>query len=313
MLDSLDGLSVGDALGAEFPVMRRSIPDIRAGDRPPGPWAWTDDTEMACTLVAELLRHGTIDQDRIAKAFAERFSPHRDYGFMAADTLRRIGNGVHWRQAAGTAFDNRGSYGNGAAMRVAPLGAFHAGEPERAVAEAIRSAQVTHMHPEGTAGAAAVALAACVAAHARLRGFRPSPQEFIATVLDGLEPGETTHGIHRARDLLGASAEQAANELGNGSLVTAQNTVPFTIWVAATHLTDYSAAIVTCIAVGGDIDTTSAIAGGIVAAYTGTVRSTGVPQTWLTAREPLPDWFHQIRLRKPAGLGRVRRWFPSTK
>lgn len=313
MLDSLEGLSVGDALGAEFPIMGRSIPDLRAGDLSAGPWRWTDDTEMACSVVAELHRHGEIDQDRLAAAFARRFEPHRDYGFTAVTILRRIRDGVHWREAAGAAFDRQGSCGNGAAMRVAPLGAFYAGDPEKAAAEAVRSAQVTHLHPEGVIGAVAVALAAGQAAHARLAGTRPTPWEFITEVLDRLDDGETSRLIRRARDLLGAPVEQAAKELGNGSRVTAQNTVPFTVWVAATHLDDYPAAITTCIAADGDIDTTSAIVGGIVAAHTGGRPGpvTGVPRTWLAAREPLPAWFDHIRRtsrRKDSGFGRVRRW-----
>ncbi|MGQ4617327.1 ADP-ribosylglycohydrolase family protein [Nocardia sp. R7R-8] len=317
MLDSLDGLSVGDAVGQEFPIMRRSIADLQAGNVSGGPWRWTDDTEMACTVVAELLGYGGIDQDRLATRFAARCDPSRDYGFAARDTLRRIGNGVHWRDAAGAAFDRQGSCGNGAAMRVAPLGAFYAGDPDKAAAEAVRSAQVTHLHPEGVTGAVAVALAAAQAGHARMRGIRPSPAEFITAVLDRLDNGETSRLIRHARTLLGASAEQAADELGNGSAVTAQNTVPFTLWVAATHLDNYPAAITTCLAADGDIDTTSAIAGGIVATYTGSRPgpTAGVPQTWLATREPLPIWLNPNRRRgrKNSASGRIRRWLHTFK
>src|ERR1700731_4791745 len=93
-----------------------------------------------------------------------------------------------------------------------------------------------------------------------------------------------------ARTLLGASAEEAADELGNGSLVTAQNTVPFTMWVAATYLDDYPAAVITCIAGAVEIDATSAIVGGILAAHTGnrTGPIVGIPQTCRGAREALP-------------------------
>jgi len=63
--------------------------------------------------------------------------------------------------------------------------------------------------------------------------------------------------------------------------------VPFTIWVAARHLDDYPAAIRACIQVGGDIDTTAAIVGGIVASHTGRA---GIPPDWISARESLPDW-----------------------
>jgi ADP-ribosylglycohydrolase len=220
---------------------------------------------------------------------------------------------MHWREAAGAAFDHQGSCGNGAAMRVAPLGAFYAGDPEKVAAEAVRSAQVTHLHPEGVIGAVAVALAAGQSAHARLIGTRPTPGEFISAVLDRLDDGDTSRLIRRARTLLGASAEEAADELGNGSLVTAQNTVPFTMWVAATHLDDYPAAITACIAADGDIDTTSAIVGGIVGAYTGRRPGpiVGVPQTWLAAREPLPGWVNPVRRarrHKNSGSGRVRGW-----
>ena len=89
--------------------------------------------------------------------------------------------------------------------------------------------------------------------------------------------------------MLGVSIAEAAYELGNGSGVTAQDTVPFTIWVAARQLGDYPGAIHSCVRAGGDLDTTSAIVGGIVAAHTG---QTGIPAEWLSAREPLPAWLN---------------------
>ncbi|MBW0272632.1 hypothetical protein ATM97_20865 [Nocardia sp. MH4] len=301
MRDALDGLSVGDALGAQFFLMGQSIPELRAGRPPAGPWVWTDDTEMAACLVAELHVRDEVDQDRLAAVFARRCDPARDYGHATVTTLRRIREGAHWRAAAGASFGGQGSCGNGAAMRVAPLGAFYAQEPERIVAEAIRSAQVTHLHPEGVTGAVAVAVAAGEAARARSTGMRPGPREFLATVLERLEPGETTRALHRARALLGVSVADAVRELGNGSRVTAQDTVPFALWAAATHLANYPAAITACIEADGDRDTTGAIVGGIVAAYTGIGDRPGVigvPPAWRSAREPLPAWLD------PRGRGR---------
>ncbi|MET8427010.1 ADP-ribosylglycohydrolase family protein [Nocardia sp. NPDC004860] len=312
MLDSLDGLSVGDAVGAEFLVLRRPLADLQTGDLPAGRWEWTDDTEMACTVAGELLEYGAIDQDRLVAAFAERIDQRRDYGFMTVDTLGRIRRGVPWRQVTAAAFGGQGSCGNGAAMRVAPLGAFYASDPDRAAAEAVRSAQVTHAHREGIIGAVAVAVAAATAAQARLAGTRPAPTEFLATVLDRLDDGETTRLIRRADALLGAPAGQVAAEIGNGTGVTAQDTVPFTMWAAATYLDDYRAAIATCLSVGGDTDTTSAIVGGIVAAHTGT-RPGGLPGAWLSAREPLPGWLDRGRAQQHGrrAAGRFRRWFPG--
>jgi ADP-ribosylglycohydrolase len=87
--------------------------------------------------------------------------------------------------------------------------------------------------------------------------------------------------------MLNATADEVAYELGNGRRVTAQDTVPLTAWVAAQHLDDYPEAIRTCIRVGGDIDTTAAVTGGMVAACTA---ADGIPPEWLAAREPLPTW-----------------------
>lgn len=294
--DSLHGLSVADALGAQFFMVGRSLTDLAAGRPPAGPWEWTDDTEMACSVVAELGEHGGIEPDRLAAAFAERCDPYRGYGAGTVVILHQIRDGVPWRDAAQAAFGGEGSCGNGAAMRVAPVGAFHANRPRRAAEQAIRAAEVTHAHPEGIAGAVLVAVAAAHAGQARLSGVRPTAPAFLDRLQPYLIDGQVRRGVERARRLLAGSAvsvEQAAYELGNGSRVTAQDTVPFTLWVAATHLADYPAAISACVAAGGDIDTTCAIVGGVVASYTGLGDRSdvvGVPAAWLAAREALPAW-----------------------
>jgi ADP-ribosylglycohydrolase len=76
--------------------------------------------------------------------------------------------------------------GNGAAMRVAPLGAFHAADHQRAALQAMASAEVTHAHPEAFLGAVAVAVAAAEAGRARLAGERPEPCEILDVLLTGL-------------------------------------------------------------------------------------------------------------------------------
>ncbi|MFJ6197692.1 ADP-ribosylglycohydrolase family protein [Micromonospora sp. NPDC092111] len=289
--DSLTGLSVGDALGSQFFVPGHRPADLAAGWLPPPPWQWTDDTEMACSVLAELAGHGDVDRDRLALAFADRCEPYRGYGPGAVTILRLIRTGTPWPVAAASAFDGQGSCGNGAAMRVAPLGAWHADSTARAAARARRSAEVTHAHPEGIAGAVAVAVAASLAARARLDGDRPDAARLLAAVAGALDPaGEVHLGIRRAAGLLGRPPDEAVAALGNGSRVTAQDTVAFTLWVAATHLSDYPAAIRACVEAGGDVDTTAAIVGGIVAAYAGVGTPGGVPDGWLAAREPLPQW-----------------------
>jgi ADP-ribosylglycohydrolase len=288
--DSLAGLSVGDALGGRFFVPGGEVARWR-DSLPPAPWEWSDDTEMACSLVAVLADHGEIDRDALAVAFADRYDPSRRYGAGAVTLLELIREGTPWPVAAASAFDGEGSCGNGAAMRVAPLGAWYADSPRRAAEQAQASAEVTHAHPEGIAGAVAVAVAAALAARARLDGDRPEPARLLGAVAGALDPAGVVHrGVRQAVGLLGHPAAEVVAALGNGSRVTAQDTVPFTLWTAATHLDDYPTAIRVCVTAGGDVDTTAAIVGGVVAAYTGVGTPGGVPDGWLAAREPLPTW-----------------------
>ena len=124
---SLDGLSIGDGFGQRFffPwVVESASPE----NLPDGPWHYTDDTEMAMAIVQVLERHGTIDSDALARAFAERFvnDPARGYGAGAHELLGQLAKGADWRIASRQLFRGQGSFGNGGAMRAAPLGAWFA-------------------------------------------------------------------------------------------------------------------------------------------------------------------------------------------
>lgn len=76
--------------------------------------------------------------------------------------------------------------------------------------------------------------------------------------------------------------EAVAKALGNGSLVTAPDTVPFALWCAINHLDDYVKAISLTILGDGDCDTNAAIVGGIVTMATGLQ---GIPEDWREAKE----------------------------
>ncbi|MEU8813154.1 ADP-ribosylglycohydrolase family protein [Actinoplanes sp. NPDC048796] len=275
-LESLAGLSVGDALGAQHFVAK-----VDLADPPPAPWEWTDDTEEACCLVA-VLTEGDFDRDRFADLLGRHHDPYRGYGPGAVVMLREIREGLPWPIAAAAAFDGQGSAGNGAAMRAAPLGAWHADSLTHAAAQGARAAEVTHAHAEGIAGGVAVTVAAAVAAAGRLDGQRPP---LLRAVAAHTPDGPVRDGLVAAARI--TDPGEAAYELGNGARAMARDTVPFAVWVAEKFLDDYPAAIGACATAGGDVDTTCAIAGGIVAAYTGL---DGIPPSWLSAREPLPGW-----------------------
>lgn len=60
-------------------------------------------------------------------------------------------------------------------------------------------------------------------------------------------------------------AGTVAAVLGNGRRTSAHDTVPFALWSAARSLGDYEQAFWVTAQAGGDVDTTCAIVGGVVA------------------------------------------------
>jgi ADP-ribosylglycohydrolase len=279
---ALEGLSIGDAIGRQQQL-----------ESAPPPWRYSDDTEMAIALLEVLALHRSVNQDALAAAFARRFEadPERGYGAVAYWQLYQLTMGHDWRTVSVVPYQGQGSLGNGAAMRVAPVGAYFADDLLEAARQAQLSAAITHAHPDGQAGAIAVAIAA---AYARARHSSPGSAadaavRFIEAVLKHTPDGPTRAGIARAASLDAADPAAAASVLGDGTAIRSSDTVPLAIWCAAHHLDSYEAAILTartaCHRRTADRDTICAIVGSIV------VRSSGIesiPAAWRAAREPLP-------------------------
>ncbi|MBV1851724.1 ADP-ribosylglycohydrolase family protein [Catellatospora tritici] len=285
-LTSLHGLALGDAFGETWffkPADRveQLIADRALSD---GRWPWTDDTAMALTLTRMLVEQGEVDQDTLAAAFADAYDadPYRNYGPSMHGVLRAVQEGEHWSSVTARQFGGQGSWGNGAAMRVAPLGVWFAADLDRVAAQAMLSARVTHAHPEAVAGAVAVAVAAALA----VRGV--AADELLDAVAARTPDGEVAARLRRvARLRFSLAPTWVAGEVGCGRLISAQDTVPYALWCAARHLDDLPEALWATASAGGDIDTTCAIVGGIIAARTGL---DAIPPSWLAAREPLPAW-----------------------
>ena len=280
---ALRGLAVGDAFGETLfgepgAIAKRVAKRLIATQRP---WRWTDDTAMAISIVDVLAKCQTIDPDELILGFVKRWAeePNRGYGQGAFTLLTRVSYGAPWRNEAQRLFNGQGSFGNGAAMRAAPLGAYFAADFERVRTEAIRSAETTHMHADGIAGAVAVAIAAACAT----RGMANTA--LLAEVLRWTPPGHTLKRLQRAAAIaLTEDVVAVAAELGTGLDVAAHDTVPFCLWVAARHWHSYEDALWTAASQHGDRDTMGAIVGGIVAMVPGAT----IPVLWQAATEPVP-------------------------
>jgi len=197
---------------------------------------FTDDTILS-VAVADVLLHG----GDYAKAF-------KDYYWRYPNPSGSYGARFHQWAAAPT-LTPYNSWGNGSAMRVSPVG--FAGESLAAVlAEAEKTAAVTHNHPEGIKGAQATAAAIFLARQGR------SKDEIRDYVTEQF-------GYHLQRTVDEIRPTYTFNE-------SCQGTVPEAI-VAFLDATDFEDAIRNAVSLGGDSDTLTCITGGIAHAFYGAV------------------------------------------
>ena len=279
-LRSLRGLSVGDAYGQSL-VMRAFRMSVGDG---PGSWPWTDGTHTALSVVEALLAKGTIDPDPLSVALARRYGqePHRGYAVGAVAVLEGLLAGEHWSHVAPSLVGGDGSYGSGAAMRAAPVGAFFAGDPPRAAMEIDRSSVVTHSHLEGRVGAVAVAVTAAMLA----APDPPRGDALLRTIAAGLPKSRTRTGIEAAVKHSAADFDGAAQRLGTGRQLTSVDTVPFCLWVVARHGRNYERAVTMACEPPGAQDAVGAIVGGLAV-----LLDARIPPDWLRMREALPKGF----------------------
>jgi poly(ADP-ribose) glycohydrolase ARH3 len=260
------GLTIGDALGAHFEGMPqddivrqyRSVSELF--NHPPEGVLWyTDDTQMTIGVAETLRRYRRIDERDLCRRFAANYDPNRGYGGGARAVISAIRRGHDYRSVANDYFPG-GSFGNGAAMRVAPVGLLFRDDHDTLWEEARLSALPTHVHPLGIEGAQIIAFAVAMASSVDELN-RESFFENIAARCSSLEysgPLRRAATLNDVRDL---------GLYGNGieatsSVVTA---------VASFGLTpdSFNETIGNAILLGGDTDTIAAMAGAISGAYLG--------------------------------------------
>ncbi len=251
------GLALGDALGAphEGGPLGGALWALLGLTRP-GVLRYTDDTQMALVLAEHLAEHGQVEPDALAQAWATAYDPRRGYGGGASKLLRRVRAGEPWQELNESIIPG-GSWGNGGAMRVAPIGLAFSDPAARRDAAASQ-ARITHAHPEGVEGAVllaeAVALAATGAADAaivdRLREVAAQPA-FVQRLdtLPDLLLGRPTR-------------RQVVAQLGHG--VRAAESVVTAIYVYLRHRDDgFETMLRYAIGLRGDTDTIGAMAGAL--------------------------------------------------
>jgi ADP-ribosylglycohydrolase len=227
------GAIVGDIIGSAHEFIGTKSVDFELFTRE---CMFTDDTVLT-VAVADCLMTGAPYQDK-----------YREY--TLAYPAKGYGLGfLQWiHSGCGEPY---GSWGNGSAMRVSPVG-FFLDDLESVLAEAKRSAEITHSHTEGIKGAQATAAAIFLA---RKGSSKEKIRDYISRVfvydmdrtVEGIRPDYTFD-------------------------VSCQGTVPEAI-IAFLDSNGYEDAIRLAVSLGGDADTLACITGGIAEAFYG-----GIPE-----------------------------------
>ena len=245
------GAVAGDIIGSPFEFRPTKSPDFELFA--PGA-RFTDDTVLTIATAFTLMTDG--DYALNYRLFG-RLYPLAGYG-------QKFREWLHSSDGVGP----YGSWGNGSAMRVGPIG-WALGSEDEVLREAARSAAVTHDHPEGIKGAQAVALAVFLARH-------------------GADAGQIRAEI---AGRFGYDLQRTTAQIRPGYAfdVSCQGSVPEAL-VCALEADDWETAVRLAVSLGGDADTQACIAGAVAEALYGPVPVAVAEQV----REILPEHLAEI-------------------
>ena len=276
-LGSMMGSAIGDAIGevAFYYPEKKSLYEMI--DRL-GKLVYTDDTTMAIGLAESLLQEKGVDQPRLGDTFSRYFfrEPWRGYASGPPQIFSMVRQGgVSYVEAAKSLYEGTGSLGNGAAMRISPLGLFFHNS-DRLYEEACASAEVTHAHPVGKDGAAVQAWA--IGQAVRLDPEKEFPKErFIQNLIAFSRTPEIQEKIKLIQRSIReeVSPEMAAFRLGKS--VAVDESMPFAVYSFLRYPKSFEDCLLCSILNGGDRDTLGAMACAISGAFLGIE---AIPQSW---------------------------------
>ena len=239
---ALLGCFLGDAFGAGFEGMSpdRAVSHLSTLSEK-FLRTYTDDTDMTLALAESIVESGKVDSEDIANKFSQRCDLTRSYGIGTIKAVHALRAGAAWNQVSRVVFE-KGSFGNGAAMRDSPVGLFYHQDLEALRRAAMDQANVTHTHPLGQWGAVMQASSVGLA-------FLQDPrkplkkEEIIIEQREMLWPGpvEYQKALNEMENIFALGKRMAAKEivrrLGNG--IEAHRSVPTASYLALTYSPDF--------------------------------------------------------------------------
>jgi ADP-ribosyl-[dinitrogen reductase] hydrolase len=262
MSNVLLGTAIGDALGVPFETKLVNNPelikwdgktfqgsehhDLKAGQ-------YSDDTQMSMMVAESLIDNHGFKPSELAERYVDWIVSGRARGY-GKTTLLAVNNlleGKSYRDS-GVA----GSYGNGTAMRAAPIGVYFRNDLKEVVRVCKVDSAITHASEEAEAGSIAIAYAAALAA-------QNDTEDLLERIHPLLPDSKVKSIIYSLNSLVNAKhipATAALRVLGTKADV--RQTVPAALYCFL-RFDNYHDAILAAIKAGGDTDTTAAIVGGL--------------------------------------------------
>jgi ADP-ribosylglycohydrolase len=224
------GALVGDIIGSTYEWYNTKRSDFELFEKG---CRFTDDSVMTLAVAKWLIEDENHSTAQLIKCMQELGRKHPDAGYG--------GHFYSWLFAKNPQPYN--SWGNGAGMRVSPVG-LYANTLEEALELAEITASVSHNHPEGVKGAQAIAASVFLCKEGR---SKQKIKEYV----------EQTFGYNLHRTI-------AEIRPRYGFDVSCQGSVPEAI-IAFLEGNSFEEVIRLAISLGGDSDTIGAMAGAIAA------------------------------------------------
>jgi len=283
------GSALGDAIGElAFRHPERSLlVEVVQGS---AELDYTDDTAMALGIAESLLEKEVLDQQHLGETFQRNFEqePWRGYAPGPPTIFSRVrSTRISYVEAARSLFDGSGSLGNGAAMRIVPVGLFFHDAADL-YDKAAASAEVTHAHLVGMDGAAVQAKAIAMAV-----GLNPAKRFSRQTFMNELVGFAKSREIRNKMQLVGrlleenATPREAADQLGRTVLMS--ESMPFAVYSFLKFPQSFIECLFCAILNGGDRDTLGAMACAVSGAYLGLE---AIPEAWVAKLENSPNIMH---------------------
>jgi len=276
-IGALLGTFAGDALGMPYEGW-----GVTAGPIEMTSGIYTDDTQMMIGIAESLVACGGFDGEDMAQRFVENFDPMRGYGSGAFRVMDRLSAGQAWDQAGEGLFGS-GSFGNGSAMRIAPIGVFYHNDDEKLQEAARLSSSISHTHPLGKQGAISQAYSVALTLRYGIAGKLDTGQmmeklrDFLPEDVDVFCDKFAAVAYLLAQN---PSRVEVIQRLGNG--IKSFESVPTAIYSFLSHPESFEDAVIYAVSLGGDADTIGAMAGAIAGAYHGYQK---IPSRWLDKLE----------------------------